>query len=87
MEVSWTICPGWPQTLILPISVSQVARITGVSCWCLAPLSTFGGRGGFPAYRDYPSKCRMQKSPIYQYYICDFSFTTAKAYAHTMGST
>jgi hypothetical protein len=27
----WTICPGWPQTLILPISDSQIARITGVS--------------------------------------------------------
>jgi hypothetical protein len=26
-----TICLGWPQTVILPISVSQVARITGVS--------------------------------------------------------
>jgi hypothetical protein len=21
-----TICPGWPQTIILPISASQVAR-------------------------------------------------------------
>jgi hypothetical protein len=30
-EVSQTICPGWPQTSILPISASQVARITGVS--------------------------------------------------------
>jgi hypothetical protein len=29
--VSQTICPIWPQTLILPISVSQVARITYVS--------------------------------------------------------
>jgi hypothetical protein len=25
-----TICLGWPQTMILPISASQVARITGV---------------------------------------------------------
>jgi hypothetical protein len=24
-------CPGWPKTVILPISSSQVARITGVS--------------------------------------------------------
>jgi hypothetical protein len=24
-------CPGWPQTKILPLSASQVARITGVS--------------------------------------------------------
>jgi hypothetical protein len=31
--VSRTICPGWPQTMILPISASQVARITSVSHW------------------------------------------------------
>jgi hypothetical protein len=34
-SVLWTICPCWPQTLILPISASQVARITGVGHWCL----------------------------------------------------
>jgi hypothetical protein len=43
--VSPTICPGWPQTVILPISVSQIARITGVShctqhvCTLLPPSS------------------------------------------------
>jgi hypothetical protein len=26
--VSWTTCLGWPRTMILPISASQVARIT-----------------------------------------------------------
>jgi hypothetical protein len=26
-----TSCPGWPQTVILPISASQVARVTGMS--------------------------------------------------------
>jgi hypothetical protein len=31
--VSWTICPGWPQTVILPSSVSQVARIVGMNHW------------------------------------------------------
>jgi hypothetical protein len=31
--VSQTIFPGWPQTLILPISTSQATRITGVSHW------------------------------------------------------
>jgi hypothetical protein len=36
MGVSWTICPIWPQTLILPMSASQVARITGVNHQCLA---------------------------------------------------
>jgi hypothetical protein len=34
MGVSWTVCPGWPQTLILLFS----ARITVVSCQCLALL-------------------------------------------------
>jgi hypothetical protein len=29
--LSRTICPGWLQTMILLISASQVARITGVS--------------------------------------------------------
>jgi hypothetical protein len=29
--VLWTICPGWPPTIILLISAFQVARITGMS--------------------------------------------------------
>jgi hypothetical protein len=29
--ILWTICPGWPWTVLLTISVSQVARITGMS--------------------------------------------------------
>jgi hypothetical protein len=33
-RVSWTICPSWLRTLILLISASWVARITGVSHWC-----------------------------------------------------
>jgi hypothetical protein len=31
MGVLLTICPGWPQTTILLISASQVARITSIS--------------------------------------------------------
>jgi hypothetical protein len=31
-----TICPGWLRTTILLISASQVARLTGLSYWCLA---------------------------------------------------
>jgi hypothetical protein len=27
-----SICPGWPQTMILPISASQVAKIISMSC-------------------------------------------------------
>jgi hypothetical protein len=30
--VSRTICPGWPQTTSLPISVSQVATTTYSFC-------------------------------------------------------
>jgi hypothetical protein len=29
--ISWNICQCWPQTSILPISASQIARITGMS--------------------------------------------------------
>jgi hypothetical protein len=36
-----TICLGWPQTLILPISASQVARIIGMSHWCLTYTTPF----------------------------------------------
>jgi hypothetical protein len=32
------MCPGWPQTKILLISASQVARMTGMSYWCPAEL-------------------------------------------------
>jgi hypothetical protein len=37
-RASWTICPGWPRTEILPISASHVARIMGVSHQCPAWL-------------------------------------------------
>jgi hypothetical protein len=33
----WAICLGWTWTTILPISASQVARITGVNYWGLEP--------------------------------------------------
>jgi hypothetical protein len=36
MGVWKTICLGWLQTVIPPISASQVARIVGVSHRCLA---------------------------------------------------
>jgi hypothetical protein len=32
-RVSWTICPSWFWTMILLISASWVARITGMSHW------------------------------------------------------
>jgi hypothetical protein len=41
-RVSWTILPGWLQmAMILLISASWVARITGMSHWCLALFSIF----------------------------------------------
>jgi hypothetical protein len=33
--------PGWPQTIILLISASQVAKITGLSHWHPAILTSF----------------------------------------------
>jgi hypothetical protein len=35
-RILWTICIGWLQTVILLISVSQIARIIGVSHQCPA---------------------------------------------------
>jgi hypothetical protein len=35
-RVSQTICLGWPQAMILQISASQLARIIGMSHWCLS---------------------------------------------------
>jgi hypothetical protein len=40
-KVWWTVWPGWLQTAILLITASWVARITGVSHWCLAVLNIF----------------------------------------------
>jgi hypothetical protein len=36
--VALTICLDWPQTVILLISVSQVARIIDMSHWCPARI-------------------------------------------------
>jgi hypothetical protein len=36
-------CPGWPGTLILPISASQVARVADVSYWCQLQMFLFKG--------------------------------------------
>jgi hypothetical protein len=35
MGVSQTICSGWPRAMLVTISTSQLARITGVSHQCL----------------------------------------------------
>jgi hypothetical protein len=41
--VSWTLCLGWPKTMILLILASQVARITDLSHQCLAYSLNFCG--------------------------------------------
>jgi hypothetical protein len=41
MGVSWIFCTGWPQMAIFPISASYVAKIIGMSHWCLAKLLIF----------------------------------------------
>jgi hypothetical protein len=38
-EVLWATCPDWPQIVILSISASQIAWITGWSHWHLACIS------------------------------------------------
>jgi hypothetical protein len=40
-RVLWTFCPSWPQTAILPISASPVARIIGLSHHIWSPDSHF----------------------------------------------
>jgi hypothetical protein len=40
MGFSWTICPGWPWIVILPISASEVAEMTGMSHQHLAQVSS-----------------------------------------------
>jgi hypothetical protein len=37
-RISGTICLGWLQIVVLLISASWVARITGLSHWCLAAI-------------------------------------------------
>jgi hypothetical protein len=39
--ILWTICPGWPWTEILPISASQVARITDINHSAQVSISVF----------------------------------------------
>jgi hypothetical protein len=45
MGFSGTISQGWPQTVILPILASQVARITDVSCVLWEIFILFFGTG------------------------------------------
>jgi hypothetical protein len=58
MGVSWTVCPDWPQTVILLISASQWAWITGMNRWCPAPF-----RFGSAIVMGLGLKCR----PIFAY--------------------
>jgi hypothetical protein len=37
-------CPCWPGTAILPISTSQIARITCMSHWCPTSANTFNSK-------------------------------------------
>jgi hypothetical protein len=51
-RVLWTICPGWLWSTILLISASWVARIIGVSHWCLA-LASFLDLYFWPPFYRY----------------------------------
>jgi hypothetical protein len=57
------LCPGWPQTSILSISASQVARITDVSHRRLASasevlevVSLLGACGAVPTILNHPAQ-------------------------------
>jgi hypothetical protein len=45
-RVSKSICPVWPQTMILLISASWVARITVMNHWCPGRDWSLGGNDG-----------------------------------------
>jgi hypothetical protein len=49
---SQTFCLDWPQTVILLISASQVARITGMNYWWLAEKVFFRSRDLWGIGRD-----------------------------------
>jgi hypothetical protein len=42
LTLLWTPCPGWPWTIICPISASKVVRITDVKHWCQWDISIVG---------------------------------------------
>jgi hypothetical protein len=46
-RVSWTICQGWFQIVILLISASWVARITGVSHTVTIIINSLSPKGAF----------------------------------------
>jgi hypothetical protein len=77
--VSWTICPDWPQTSILLISASQVARIKSMSHWCLAVNQCLPVRSDLP----FPScdYCSHQRDhPIFH---CQHTDTHTDTHTHT----
>jgi hypothetical protein len=47
-----TFCPGWSWTTIFLISISQVAKVTGVSHWC--PARRWHFLRLFFSYRPFP---------------------------------
>jgi hypothetical protein len=58
-----TICLAWLQTTILPISASQVARVTGVSHWCPALPTLDGSRISGHIYALF-SQCSLFYVPL-----------------------
>jgi hypothetical protein len=60
-------CLGWLWTLILQISVSQVARITGLSHWDWQPCLRVGfesPNNGIPKYVKQKQIGKTEKSTI-----------------------
>jgi hypothetical protein len=80
MGVSQTFCPGWPQTLILPISASNVARIIGVSHhWVIFHYPEM------PQCIHLPAERHLGKTLIYLFYfLCIYYFWSCSKFSRTV---
>jgi hypothetical protein len=74
LGVSTTFCYGWPQTTILPISATQITRITGINYLCLVlceEMKTQRAKGNCPFLcldlMKHGQPCRNDSSERWSY--------------------